>query len=245
MLRHKSVTHAFEDLSQSLRVLLEADYKANRDGLLFVDRAEAVGNIETALSSVFNAFHSLHDACDKVGIISTNDWYETPELAVVLALRNARHHNKANKIRTIYTYHVQEAQRIDAIEQYVFIDFPASEEGADTIDCFISWADALEFLLLPRKERRISDSTAQRIREYLGSDRFRQFADAYQLPESRVFFNVVPLFVNAAAIVVPKIVNVIDTASTESKTFAMLFESMEPADTKSPQVDAGPFLLPS
>jgi hypothetical protein len=56
------ITFAFDDLAQSLRVLLEADYHARR--LLFVDRAEAVGNIETALSSVLNAFHSLSDAID-------------------------------------------------------------------------------------------------------------------------------------------------------------------------------------
>lgn len=51
------VTDAFEDLSHAFRVLLEADIRANRQGLLQLDRAEAVGNIETALASVMNAFH--------------------------------------------------------------------------------------------------------------------------------------------------------------------------------------------
>jgi hypothetical protein len=70
-----------------------------RSGLLAVDRQEAVGNVETSLSSVLNAFHSLYDAIEKELGDHSVDWYSTPELATVLALRNARHHNKANRTR--------------------------------------------------------------------------------------------------------------------------------------------------
>ena len=68
---NRAIEHAFEELAQGLRVLLEADFKANRGGLLLVDRAEAVGNIENALSSVLNAFHSLYDAIEKNWELST------------------------------------------------------------------------------------------------------------------------------------------------------------------------------
>ena len=84
------IAHAFDDLAQSLRVLLEADYRANRCNLLFVDRAEAVGNIETALSSVLNAFHSLYDAIDNQLGEPPIDWYDTGTLAIILVFCSAR-----------------------------------------------------------------------------------------------------------------------------------------------------------
>ena len=78
------IEHAFEELAQSLRILLEADWRANQGGLLMVDRAEAVGNIETALTSVLNALHSLYDAVEKQLGTSPVDWYNTGELATIL-----------------------------------------------------------------------------------------------------------------------------------------------------------------
>ncbi len=64
---------AFEDLAQSMRVLLESRYSAN--GLFTVDFTEAVGNIESGFTGVLNAFHSLYDAMQKDGIGSRVDWY--------------------------------------------------------------------------------------------------------------------------------------------------------------------------
>ena len=128
MSRDRLIENAFEDVAQSLRILLEADFLANHQGLLFADRAEAVGNIETALSSVLNAFHSLYDAIKQLGN-NPIDWYRTGSLATILAIRNARHHNKANRIRTLYTYHTQEAERLDRMAQYVYVDFPSPEES--------------------------------------------------------------------------------------------------------------------
>src|SRR5437868_3001109 len=110
------IDRAFDDLAHILRVLLEADYRANH-GLLFVDRAEAVGNIEIALSSVLNAFHSLYDAIGRQLGEQPINWYNTGALAILLAIRNARHYNKANKIRTLYTYHVQESKRSNRMRQ--------------------------------------------------------------------------------------------------------------------------------
>jgi hypothetical protein len=240
----KLIDHAFEDLAQSLRILLEADYRANRGGLLLVDRAEAVGNIETALSSVLNAFHSLHDAIEKQLGAQPVDWYRTGPLAVILAVRNARHHNKANRIRSLYTYHTQEAKRPTEMEQYVLVDFPATEEGADTFDVYVSWADLNLLLSLPRDESRLGTATCEAIRSYLGSDRLKQYAAHFDQPESKVFINIVPLLVNAAGTIVPHIREHLSGASTESKFFAWHFASLEQANTEQPEVNCGPFVLP-
>lgn len=103
MSRSKVIEHSFEELSQSLRVLLKANFNANQGRLLFVDRAEAVGNIETGLTGVLNSFHNLYDAIGKQLEKSPIDWYKSASLALILASRNARHHNATNRIRPLYT----------------------------------------------------------------------------------------------------------------------------------------------
>lgn len=237
------ITDAFEDLSHALRVLLEADARAHRQGLLQIDRAEAVGNIETALAAVLNAFHSLYDAMKKEGHGNIVDWHKTPELATVLTLRNARHHNQAKKIRTMYGYYAQEAEKIGRMEMYILVDFPATEDGADTFDVYISWADLKTLLALPSQTTRIREPVAQAIRTYLGTAKFNDYASYYELGEERVFFNVVPLFVNAAVKLVPLIKPFISPRSMEGETYLTLFQHVLPVDTTKHEVNCGPIAL--
>ncbi len=239
----KAIEYAFEELAQSLRVLLEADFKANRGRLLLVDRAEAVGNIENALTSVLNAFHSLYDAIEKQLGSNPINWYESGPLAIVLAIRNARHHNKANRIRTLYTYHTQEAEQIQHMEHYVLVDFVTPDEGADTFDVFLSWADLQLLLEMPTSESRVRQLTKDAIRDYLDTGKFVEYSNYYHLEESRVFFNVVPLFVNAAATIVPLIKQYCGSGSTESKFFAEHFSTVVHADAKHHDIICGPFVL--
>lgn len=237
------VTDTFEDLSHALRVLLEADARAHRQGLLQIDRAEAVGNIETALAAVLNAFHSLYDAMEKEGHGGLIDWYKEPELATVLTLRNARHHNQAKKIRTMYSYYAQEAEKIGRMEMYILVDFHAAEDGADTFDVYISWADLRTLFALSPQATRIRDSVARSIRNYLGVAKFPNYAAHYELDEDRIFFNVVPIFVNAAAKLVPLIKHLVSPRSMESETYLALFQNMLPADTQNHKVNCGPIAL--
>lgn len=237
------ITDAFEDLSHALRVLLEANYHAHQGGLLELDRAEAVGNIETALAAVLNSFHSLYDAMDKEGHSNLVDWYKTPELATLLILRNARHHNQAKKIRTMYSYYAQEAKKIGRMEMYILVDFPAQEEGADTFDVYLSWADLKRLFALPAQDTRIREVIADSIRDYLATDKFRNYAADYDIEEERVFFNVVPLFVNAAIKVVPLIKDLVSPRSMEGETYLTLFQHVPPSDTHNHEVNCGPIAL--
>ena len=101
---------------------------------------------------MLNAFHSLYDAIGRQLGEQPINWYNTGALAILLAIRNARHHNKANKIRTLYTYHVQESKRPDRMSQYVLVDFSFDEEDADTFDVYISWCDLNDLLSLDKSE---------------------------------------------------------------------------------------------
>jgi len=238
------IGHSFEELAQSLRILLEADWRANQGGLLMLDRAEAVGNIETALTSVLNGFHSLYDAIEKQLDTNPIDWYKLGELATILAIRNARHHNKANKIRSLYTYHAQEAENLQHMEQYVLVDYITPDDGADTFDVYVSWADLNRLLSMPKKESRINPDTCNVIKEYLNSSKYSKYATHFELPDSRVFINIVPLIVNAAATIVPLIKQHCSGNSTESAAFSSHFSSVVKADTHNHDVNCGPFVLP-
>ncbi len=240
---HSVIAIAFEDLAQSLRVLLEAYHRAEAQGLLQVDRPEAVGNIETGLSSVLNAFHSLYDAIEKQLGVQPVDWYGTPELALLLALRNARHHNKANKIRTLYTYHAHESTRPNDVSEYVLVDFPLSEEGGDTFDVFLSWIDLDAFLNM--SDNRLRRGVPDAIRQYLRSQLFAGYATQHELDESRVFFNITPLIVNGALAIVPHIHGHLRPLSTESEFFAEHFKTVGQAATSTHEVTCGSVSLPA
>lgn len=242
MTRKNYIGNAFEELSQSLRVLLEANYHAKE--LIFVDRAEAIGNIETALTNVLNSFHSLYDATNKQLQEKPIDWYKTGSLSFILAIRNARHHNHANRIRTLYTYHLQESENFQTMEQYILIDFPSFEEEADTFDVYISWEDIGELISMPKNISKMTVDTCSEIMDYLNSKKFSEYAEMYNLQEGKVFLNIVPLIVNAAIEIVPLIKNYCNSNTTESNTFKELFSNIKPADTINHDVNCGPFVLP-
>lgn len=234
------VADTFEDLSHALRMLLEADIQANRYGLLNTDRAEAVGNIEMSLAAVFNAFHSLYDALDKTKSKNFFNWYECPELATVLILRNARHHNQARKIRTMYSFYAQEAKKLGSMEMYILVDFPSSEDGGDTFNVFLSWADFQELLSLPKQQTKLREPTIDSVHTYISNGKFSDYAAYFQLEEERLFFNVVPLIVNAAIKLIPLIEPMVNPRSLESEFYLDLFKSMHLIDTKEHEVNCGP-----
>ena len=237
------LTNSFDELCHALRILFEAYDRAHRGNLLQVDRAEAVGNIETGLSAVLNAFHSLYDAMEKSSTVEKLDWYACGELATVLVIRNARHHNHANKIRTQYTYHAQEAPMPTKMVSYVIVDFPYPDPTADILNIYLSWADMMNLFALPNGTTRLKDTTKLLIREYLKSDKYYTYAQYYEMSEQAVFFSCFPLLVNAAARVVPAIAGEIKPNSVEAKTFLHHFSNVESADVANPSVYCRPFVL--
>ncbi|WP_176005383.1 hypothetical protein [Flavobacterium agri] len=219
---------------------MEAHIRANRFGLLKVDRAEAIGNIETGLSGVLNSFHNLYDAIQKQMAPAPINWYESAPLALMLVLRNARHHNHANRIRTLYSHYLQEASEIGTMESYILIDFPCPEDGANTFDLHVSWGDLKHLFDLPKKDTQIKDMTRSIISDYLSTSKFREYAELYKLPESKLCFNIIPLFVNAAATITPFIKDHCEPDSSEARFFAEHFCSLTKADTQNHEVDCGP-----
>ncbi len=225
------ISDSFEDLSQGFRIFLESYMKLNQ--LIDIDRPEAVGNMESSFKDVLNSFHSLYDSMQKHPEIDL-DWYATAPLALVLSIRNAKHHNLANKIRNIFNYHVFSHENPTDKSRYLLVDFPAppEEEGGDCFDFFISWADIDMLLNLPRRESRLREETKQLIRDYVNAAKFESFANTCQIPKERVFINSVPLILNAGIALGKSIQNKVETKSTESKYFLVHFNNVLPALTK-------------
>ena len=229
------LTYSFEDLAQAFRVLLESNWKFHT--LMPVDTAEAIGTIETAINAKLNAFHSLYDSMLQNGITTVN-WYETPELCTLLAIRNARHHNKANRIRSLYNFHRYESDDPQVPESYFYVDFPApeEEEGGDCFDIPLSWYDLDIFLSLPKSESRLRPEAVSLIREYLNSVAFEVAANRHHIPKERIFFNFVPLALNAGIALHSHVSPHVRPDSTEAQSFLRHFETVCPAITKDHEV---------
>jgi hypothetical protein len=237
------LTHSFEDLAQTFRVLLESNWKFQQ--LITVDRPEAVGTIETAINAKLNAFHNLYDLMLQ-DLGNPVDWYSTPQLCVILAIRNARHHNKANRIRSIYNLHTQTCDSPTDKRNYLYVDFPANpeEEGGDFFDVPLSWGDLDTFLSLPRNESRLRPEARELVRTYLNAEEFETEADREGIRKEHIFFNFVPLTLNAGIAIRPYVKDHVTPDSVESKSFLDLFGSIGAAVTTQHEYEILEFSLP-
>lgn len=237
------LTYSFEDLVQAFRVMAESHLKLNQ--LITVDRPEAVGNIETAINAKLNAFHNLYDLMGR-DLGRPVDWYGVPELCTLLAIRNARHHNKANRIRSIYNYHTQYSDLPTDTRKYLYVDFPSAdkEDGGQFFNVELSWGDIEQFLSLPRAESRLNDGARELVRSYVNADQFEAEALKLGFKVQDVFINFIPLTLNAGIVLHPFIKDHVQLASTESKTFLHIFEAMDKAVTTQPELNVIEFSLP-
>jgi hypothetical protein len=237
------LTHSFEDLAQTFRVLLESNCKFQQ--LITVDRPEAVGTIETAINAKLNAFHNLYDLMLQ-DLGNPVDWYSTPQLCVILAIRNARHHNKANRIRSIYNFHTQTCDSPTDKRNYLYVDFPANpeEDGGDFFNVPLSWGDLDAFLSLPRNNSRLGPKARELVRTYLNAEEFETEADRGGIRKEHIFFNFVPLTLNAGIAIQPYVKDHVTPDSVESKSFLDLFGSIGAAVTTQHEYEILEFSLP-
>ncbi|MCB1748649.1 MAG: hypothetical protein H6977_10190 [Gammaproteobacteria bacterium] len=238
-----SIEASFGALAQCLQALHEADLAANPGAGLVHARAQAVADIEAALSAVLDAFHAVYDAIDAGFPDVTLDWYGEGALALLLALRQARQ-DDPGAVRTLYRYHEQRPQPT-RLAEYVFVDFAYEPERMDAFDVFLSWRDFAAWLEQPQAVTRLHADTVTAIGDYLGAGHFAQFAAHFGQPPERLFFNVVPLFVNAGVALIPRVSPLLSAGTTGGDLFAGWMEGAARADTTLPQVLCAPFLLPA
>lgn len=223
----KSVSEAFDGFSHALRINTEHLMRAPK--LLQVDPQECAGNLDQGLSAILSAFHSIYDAAkDDSRIVF--EWNRTAPTATLLAIRNARHHNHANRIRSLETFFTRGCQA-GRSKNYGLVTYgPPPEVGEPSFIQAISWEDTDSLLNMPHKASHLSAERVATIYSYVGGEAMSAFASLHdaRLP---IFFDALPLVVNAAKAVVTVLEPHIETLSVESETFLDHFKRVASVDT--------------
>lgn len=235
------LTDAFENYAHALRILSESVASANR--LLLIDPHEAAGNMENGLTNLLNSFHSLYDFARKDPRVKF-DWYGVAETSLILSIRNARHHNVANRIRGLYYAHLQKKDPSLPLE-YLFIDYPNTEDGGDTFDVPISWGDIILLIELMKGEGINRRSASAMLYEYLDGKTIDSYVEIYNIHKDNIYINITPLIVNSSKIFIPYIRPFIEPRSLESRLFASFFDHVFPADTHRHVVNRIKIFLPT
>ena len=207
------ISDRFEDFAQSLRVFIEQKYRYRE--LFLIDADEAVGNVELACKGMLDTFASLYDAARAEDQINF-DFYGKPLCCAVLAYRNAKHHNKANGIRSAHK-HARQNERAD----YLCVDFPAGdgEDGGSFIDHYASWSDFSTLLDMPSQQSRLRTGSRELIRNRIHAEKFEGFAGQNSAPLSTVFINMIPIIIGAGSEFIGALKPHITASTTESEAF--------------------------
>lgn len=223
------ISDRFEDFVQSLRVFIEQKFRYRE--LFLVDADEAVGNVELACKGMLDTFASLYDAARAEEQVNF-DFYANPLCCTVLAYRNAKHHNKANGIRSAHKYARQNEK-----QDFLCVDFPAGEgeEGGSFIDHYASWSDFCTLLDMPQQQNRLRAGSRELIRNRLHANEFEAFAAHNNAPPETVFVNMIPVIIGAGSEFIGALGPHINPTTTESKHFTYHFENVAQADFGNPE----------
>jgi hypothetical protein len=223
------ISDRFEDFAQSLRIFIEQKFRFQQ--LFLVDPGEAIGNVELACKGMLDTFASIYDAARESPTVDF-DFYASPLCCCILAYRNAKHHNKANGIRSAHRY-----AQFNKRQDLLLVNFAAGEgeEGGDFIDHYASWGDFCTFLEMPSSQSKLRATARELIRGRLSADKFEQFAERDGVPLDRVFVNMVPIIIGAGSEFIPKLKPHIHAHSTEAEHFLWHFENVEQANFSKPK----------
>lgn len=216
------ISDRFESLAQAFRVFTEQLMRF--PALLPIDAPEAVGNLDHAVDGMLNAFHGLYDAT-KFEANDAFNFYEDPLCALVLRLRNARHHNKANRIQSIYRRARNEIPSVD----YILVNFAAGEEeeGGGFAEHYISWEDVTTAMDLEPERYKPSVEAG---REAICAEQFEEWCAEHGYVERQIFVNLIPILSAAGSASVVALRNYITPRSVEAEAFLNLFQTVQPAD---------------
>jgi len=223
------ISDRFEDFTQSLRIFIEQKFRFQE--LFLIDADEAIGNVELACKSILDTFASLYDATRAQDGVNF-DFYGNPLCCAVLAYRNAKHHNKANGIRSAHRYARQNGR-----QDYLLVDFPAGEgeEDGGFIDHYISWGDFCRLLDMPSGDSRLRAGSRGLIRDRISADVFESFAAREGVEHSRVFINIIPIIIGSGSEFIGELKPHIQAQTIEAKHFVFHFEKVETANFSRPE----------
>lgn len=156
-------------------------------------------------------------------------WNKAAPTATLLAIRNARHHNHAHRIRSLETYFTRPRQgRVSP--EYGLVTYGAASplERRPFVQAF-SWQDVDELLNLPYSVTRLNAERSRTIDNYLGGAALTSFA-ASRTKDVPVFFDVLPIIINAAKAALQVLEPEIQVLSMEGRDFLAHFRGVSEVD---------------
>ncbi|XWY22084.1 hypothetical protein ACNGTP_02690 [Bisgaard Taxon 45] len=203
-----NIDEQFESLSQCFRIQLENIVKYA--GLVRVSEREAISNIEVSIQSTLNAFHTIHDAIEKVSNKEI-EFYSEPELKLILSVRNMKHHNK-------------EKVKFFNDDKLFFVDFESIDDPTAKVLVYpIRWVDVIDYI-----ENTKGREKYPLIRSFLNADEFEEKAEIQGYSLEKIYINIIPLMLVAAKKIVILCGGYItpDFKSVETKYFYKHFHTM-------------------
>lgn len=197
-------------------------------GLFLVDPPEAVGNLDHAVDGILNAFHGLYDAVNDEAK-GAFDFYANPITGFVLWIRNARHHNKANRVRSVYRCAREEENETN----YILIDFAAGEQekGGTFADHYVSWAD---IRLVFETQAQKYAASVEACRAELNAEEMEDWCKDHGYSERQIYINFIPVLAAAGRACTGAIAEYITPESIEAEAFLNIFQNVQAADFKNP-----------
>lgn len=212
------IEQCFDDLSHSLRIFMENYW--NFPELGKIDFNEAVGNLDISFNAILNSMHSLYDAHKQKN--GKSNWHLQVEFLTVVAIRNARHHNNVKKIRQFL--HI--ASLDSPTNSYLLISPKPAAEDARVLEYYIKLSDFDDLLKQNTSSSRLPNDARQKIHSYLNWGKIEAIAKKENILMENVFYNAIPLIINAGIIIYPDIAKSISGKSTESEIFKSFFEDI-------------------
>ncbi|MEN3156771.1 hypothetical protein ABC502_00110 [Alkalimonas sp. NCh-2] len=189
---------AIKKLANSMRIYVETHLEFQR--LVRIDKVEAIDNLDRALESKFEAFHSLYDVSKEY-----IDYFAHADTAALILIRNAIHHRD----HLLFKGWNQEMALDERFKNYLgaeflLVDYPTLGSPSKMryfykLEDFYHRID--EAMASPYLEKRMGQANRKKLLNQLNVDLFfskiRARAESDRYPMKQVYVNVIPIFISA------------------------------------------------
>jgi len=170
--------------------------------LKHLDLEEAIENLDRAFESILEAFHSLYDV-DK----SDFNYFENPDTAVLIMLRNALHHRN-HELFVSWNAEMNQPggpRRFRGAE-FLLVSHQLVNPGSTArqfykIRDFLTRVDPV--LQSPALENKLNSANRQSLIQHLRAglhfDDILREAERERYPQKQIYINVIPVFISAVS----------------------------------------------
>ncbi|WP_285351498.1 hypothetical protein [Pseudomonas sp. ME-P-057] len=189
---------AVRKLANSMRIYVETHCEFQR--LKYIDKEEAIDNLDRAFESKLEAFHSLYD-------VSKNqiDYFSSADTASLILMRNAIHHRD----HLLFKSWNHEMALDDKFKKYLGAEFLLIDYPVLGVPSKMRYFYKLEDFYLrmdgdlnsPYLEKKMGAAKRTALLEKMNSDLgfldIKAYAESQRYPIGQIYVNVMPIFISA------------------------------------------------